>query len=640
MRIKLLIILFFTSSLLVAQIPDYYNDVNLNLTGQSLKNELANKVTSTHTTFISYTPGVWDALKQADLVPGSTSRVILIYGYNDNDGTLNTDRTRGVNDNGGGSNDWNREHVYPRSLGTPNLGSSGPGSDAHHLRPADVSRNSSRGNRKFADGSGNSGTTSQGYWYPGDEFKGDVARMMMYMYIRYGNRCLPVNVGVGSSPANDSDMLNLFLEWNAEDPVSALEIQRNPILEGIQGNRNPFIDNPAFATEIWGGPQAEDRFGSGGGNPGGGSFCSSAVSTFPYDESFESGFGGWIQSTSDDFDWTRRSGSTPSSNTGPSAASDGTVYAYMESSTPNFSTKRSILQSPCYDLSEEIQANFTFKYHMYGSSNMGSLRLEATTDGSNWSTIWSKSGNQGNSWQTASVNLSSYLGVTFQLRFNGVTGTTWQGDMAIDDVAINTGGSSGGGPTETDLVLSIALDNYPEETSWEIRNSNNTIVESGGTYGSQPDGSQVNISMSLPTGCYNLIFRDTYGDGICCAYGSGSYSLNVVSDGTVLASGGQFGSSETKSFCVGSGSARTASAQIVVDENSIERKAFYPNPATEFIEVSSRKDTFYKIMTYSGKIIRKGKTTGRIDIKELNTGIYILQLSDGKTTFSGRLIKQ
>ncbi|TSE08509.1 endonuclease [Aquimarina algiphila] len=264
---KIILLLLAIPIIGYSQIPSYYNDVNLNLSGNALQNELGNKVINTHTTFLTYTPGVWDALKQTDLDPSDSSNVILIYGFSDTDGNTTTDRTRGVNNNGGGSTDWNREHVYPRSLGNPNLGSSGPGSDAHHLRPSDVQRNSSRGNRKFADGSGNSGTTAQGHWYPGDEFKGDVARMMMYMYIHYGDRCLPKNVGIGSPATSDSNMLQLFLEWNAEDPVSQLELQRNPILEGIQGNRNPFIDNPAFATQIWGGPQAEDRFGNvGGGN--------------------------------------------------------------------------------------------------------------------------------------------------------------------------------------------------------------------------------------------------------------------------------------------------------------------------------------------------------------------------------------
>ena len=384
-----------------------------------------------------------------------------------------------MNDNGGATTDWNREHVYPKSLGNPNLGTSGPGADAHHLRPCDPARNSSRSNRKFQDGSGNSAITSQGHWYPGDEFKGDVARMILFMYIRYGNRCLPSNVGVGTTNSSDNDMINLFLEWNAEDPVSAFELQRNPIIENIQGNRNPFIDNPAFATSIWGGPQAEDRFG-GGGNGGGNDLCTSTVNNFPYAESFESNFGGWNQAGADDFNWTRRSGSTPSSGTGPSSANDGNTYIYMESSTPNYSTKRAILYGPCFDLENENQATFSFKYHMYGASNMGSLAVEASLDGTSWTSIWSLSGNQGNTWRTANINLSTYLGQNVQLRLNGITGTTWKGDMAVDGIDLTTSGGGGSGG-DIAVNLSITLDNYPEETSWVIRDANNTIVHSGGT---------------------------------------------------------------------------------------------------------------------------------------------------------------
>ncbi|WP_297815428.1 endonuclease [uncultured Polaribacter sp.] len=245
-----------------SQIPNYYNDVNLNQTSTALKDALAIKIITTHTTNLSYTPGVWDALKQTDLDPNDNTKVLLIYGYSDIDGNYVTDRTRDKNLNGGTSGtQWNREHTYPKSLGTPNLGTSGPGADVHHLRAADITFNGQRSSKKFADGSGNAGDVSGG-WYPGDEWKGDVARMMMYTYLRYGDQCLPTGVAIGSTATSDVNMLNLFLEWNTEDPVSNFEKQRNPILEGIQGNRNPFIDNPAFATQIWGGPQAEDLFGN------------------------------------------------------------------------------------------------------------------------------------------------------------------------------------------------------------------------------------------------------------------------------------------------------------------------------------------------------------------------------------------
>jgi hypothetical protein len=134
------------------------------------------------------------------------------------------------------------------------------------LRACDVQRNGERGSKKFKDGSGNSHIVSSNYWYPGDEWKGDMARMMMYMYLRYGNRCKPINVGYGSSISGDSFMINLFLDWNAEDPVSDYEESRNNYLENSsntygQGNRNPFIDNPYLATRIWGGQPAEDIWG-------------------------------------------------------------------------------------------------------------------------------------------------------------------------------------------------------------------------------------------------------------------------------------------------------------------------------------------------------------------------------------------
>ncbi len=240
------------------QVPNYYNGTDITQTGDNLKSDLATLITNTHTTNLSYTPGVWDALKQTDLDPSNTNNVFLIYGYDDTDNDITNDRTRSKDMNGGNVGDWNREHTFPKSLGSPNLGTTGPGSDAHHLRPSDVQFNSSRSNRQYADGSGNAGVTGSN-WYPGDEWKGDVARMMLYMYVRYGTRCLPSAVGTGTQNFHQ-DMMDIFLEWNAEDPVSQLEINRNVLLEGIQGNRNPFIDNPIFATSIWGGPQAEDRF--------------------------------------------------------------------------------------------------------------------------------------------------------------------------------------------------------------------------------------------------------------------------------------------------------------------------------------------------------------------------------------------
>lgn len=261
MRLKLFLILFISATILSIAQQDYYNDVDLSKTGLALKEELAIKIINTHTNFLVYTPGVWEACKATDVNPENSAEVLLIYGYSASGVTA---RTRGINENGGNSDDWNREHVYPKSLGDPNLGTSGAGADAHSLRPCDARTNSNRSNKKFISGTGNSGSVSGG-WYPGEEWKGDVARMMMYMYLRYDKQCLPKNVAIGTTNTIDENMIDLLLEWNAEDPVSEVEEQRNSYHGNTsntyaQGNRNPFIDNPYLATKIWGGPDAEDKW--------------------------------------------------------------------------------------------------------------------------------------------------------------------------------------------------------------------------------------------------------------------------------------------------------------------------------------------------------------------------------------------
>ncbi|MGB0887031.1 MAG: endonuclease [Vicingaceae bacterium] len=253
----LLFVFVVTSSFLFAQQP-YYNNVNLTLTGMALKSELSQKIINTHTSLLSYS-NVWTALKQTDLNPSNSNDVLLLYGYNDSDNNPTTDRTRSKNDNGGNTGDWNREHTYPKSLATPSMTTNTPnaGTDAHHLRATDEQMNNNRASKKFAAGSGNAGNTG-GNWYPGDEWKGDVARMMMYMYLRYPSQCPPNDVGVGTAVAIDPEMITLFLDWNAQDAVSLYEKNRNSDLETRQGNRNPFIDNPYLATLIWGGTVAED----------------------------------------------------------------------------------------------------------------------------------------------------------------------------------------------------------------------------------------------------------------------------------------------------------------------------------------------------------------------------------------------
>ncbi|NNK82604.1 MAG: T9SS type A sorting domain-containing protein [Flavobacteriaceae bacterium] len=236
--ILLLLITFLSNAQLTppAELEDYYTNVNFSLTGTNLFDDLAVETIAKHSTFLSYTDR-HDYLYDADEDPSNPSNVVLIY----------SGESRNENEWLSGNNPYptqtfNTEHVYPQSL----ISNTAQG-DLHHLRVCDITINNNRGNDPFVSGSGNYGSTGSG-WYPGDEWKGDVARMMLYMYMRY------------NEPLTDVGSLSLFLQWNAADNASDIEINRNNVIESAQGNRNPFIDNPYLATVIWGGNTAENRW--------------------------------------------------------------------------------------------------------------------------------------------------------------------------------------------------------------------------------------------------------------------------------------------------------------------------------------------------------------------------------------------
>lgn len=266
-------ILFLLPLSLIAQTPSYYNSIDFSQSGDNLKNQLATLITNTHTTQVYYTSSsytdTWDVMEVSDLDPVNLQNVLLIYGYNDTDTDTQNDRTRDVSLSCHVSSCvglWNREHVYAQSLATPALNTDDPGTgtDVHNLRTVDGSMNSSRGNRLFEDGSGNAHIlSSTGRFYPGDEWKGDVARILMYMYVRYQSQCLPSNIAYSTTNyAPNHDMMDVLLDWNAEDPVSEFEERRNNEIFNVQGNRNPFIDNPYLATLIWNGPTVQDTWGT------------------------------------------------------------------------------------------------------------------------------------------------------------------------------------------------------------------------------------------------------------------------------------------------------------------------------------------------------------------------------------------
>ena len=108
--------------------------------------------------------------------------------------------------------------------------------------------------------------------------------------------------------------------------------------------------------------------------------------------------------------------------------------------------------------------------------------------------------------------------------------------------------SPGGG---TQIQFNLVLDQYGSETTWEFEDSNGNLVESGGPYSDGTEGMSIEESFCLPDGCYTFTIFDEFGDGICCEWGFGLYSIENVDTGEALAIGGEFGSTEVVEFCLG-----------------------------------------------------------------------------------------
>ncbi len=182
-----------------------------------------------------------------------------------------------------------------------------------------------------------------------------------------------------------------------------------------------------------------------------------------------------------------------------------------------------------------------------------------------------------------------------------------------------------GTPTCTDVTLDLDFDNYASETSWSIVDASGTTLHTGNGYANGT--AAYTETFCLPAGCYDFVINDSYGDGICCSYGNGSYNINT--NGVSLVNGGSFGASETKTFCVGG-----ATSRLIFNNTTNEIGAFqpimnvYPNPATSyiFIELLNIQETSIgTIQDATGRQLWQGgldEGENRINIQNLPAGLY------------------
>jgi Zn-dependent metalloprotease len=426
---------------------------------------------------------------------------------------------------------------------------------------------------------------------------------------------------------------------------------------------------------------------TGGGTSGG---CTGGVGTFPYGESFEANLGLWSQAGGDDLNWTRDSGGTPSSGTGPTTGSDGSFYLFVEASGngTGYPSKRAILNSPCFDLSGETEATFTFNYHANGTGTMGSIALEASSDdGSSWTSVWSESAHQGTAWQTQSVDLAAYLGGSVQLRFNRLTGTTWQSDVAIDNTRLTAGSGGGSQDPPTGYCASNGnntSDEYIQRV--QIGSINNVTGASAGGYGdftSLSTNSSASNSITITPAWTGTVYSEGYavfvdwnrdgdftdaGETVYTRAASTATSVTGTFSTPAGASNGptrmrvsmkyngiptaceSFQYGEVEDYIVNIGGSSTATfagpSTDTTASTGVETAfdfSIYPNPVTRgqlnvnVLGVDAQKFTIYNML---GQVVHAGAFNSTLDVSKLDSGVYMIEIQVGNATMSKRFIKQ
>ncbi|WP_084605586.1 endonuclease [Psychromonas aquimarina] len=273
-----------------AAIPDgYYSTVDTS-DSQTLRNSL-HEIIDDHQRFpyTSSSTDTWDILEAADQDPDNANNVIDVY------------KNASYSKAGGGNSFYNREHSWPKSYGFPKDGSTNyPYTDTHHLFIADSSYNSSRNNKPYgtcdtscsekvtlvnnnrggssSESNWTTGSGETGSWQTWQGRRGDVARALMYLSVRYEGGTHSITgvaepdliltddrslIGASNTGANGTvaymGLKSVLLQWHKDDPVDAYEYRHNEAVYSFQGNRNPFVDHPEYIDCVF-----ENNCSSGG----------------------------------------------------------------------------------------------------------------------------------------------------------------------------------------------------------------------------------------------------------------------------------------------------------------------------------------------------------------------------------------
>ena len=170
------------------------------------------------------------------------------------------------------------------------------------------------------------------------------------------------------------------------------------------------------------------------------------------------------------------------------------------------------------------------------------------------------------------------------------------------------------------VTLNLVTDNYASETSWQLTDSSGYIIAQNG---SLSNASTYSTEIEIPTSdeCYTFTITDTYGDGICCGYGVGSYSITDDSGNTII-SGGEFSSVDTSTFRVG----ETLGINSIF-ENDLN---IFPNPSNGVFNIkTSLNNSTYKIYNLIGQQVKSGlikNGANLIDLRNSIDGVYFMTI--------------
>ena len=673
---------------LIAQAPNGYYDTANGLAGSPLKNALHN-IIDDHIEYPYTSSGtdVWDILKETDRDPNNANNVILFYtGWSVN-------AAQEYNSAAG----WTREHVWAKSRG--NFGTSlGAGTDAHHLRPSDVSVNSARNNRwfdeadfEYIDGDGPTGcytSNTQWIWEPRPEVKGDVARMLFYMAVRYegGSGEPDLELVDYLPPSNTQDpihaVLSTLLQWHNSDPVDAFEMNRNEVVFTYQGNRNPFIDNPSWVCDIWGG----DCSGAGSGSGSGGVATIENFDNFSGGGSYQSGtFTGQDGST-----WTYASsrGDIAITGSAPTLGKNRSPVAEVESGTISggiATLKFDYMQAFSTPVNLDVYVNNT---------------LVATVNGGAQNVV------------TSSGDINVNINGDFTLRF--VQKNTSSGQVTIDNIEWTDMGSGSGSNNDPVEVLAsyfeTGWDNWTDgggdcarysgsrsaEGSYSIRLRDNSSTASSMTSPALDLSSYQNATLDFDFYAYSMETNEDFFIRYSSNGGSSWTTIETFASGTdfnnntfysVSIDLSNYGISLTDDVkfriqCDASSNADQVYIDAVVvtgipansalqstegimaiqtdieandgfesdwaeDEMKVQKVewSLYPNPTVDFINIKTNTISFgeYQIINANGTRVMDGYlgTQTSLDVSQLAKGMYILITKDetGKV-FNNKFIKQ